>query len=77
MSILGGNETFYKEFIEQGGLNGLIQLLRTSKWQIVAVTLDIIPKLYSYEYAIDFMKQNTHIYTNMWETIADRNKNVR
>jgi hypothetical protein len=47
MTILGGSDFFYKEFIEQGGLNGLIQLLRTSKWQIVAVTLDIIPKLYS------------------------------
>lgn len=54
-----------------------MQLLRVSKWQIQAVALDTIPRLYERQSTIDFMKQNTFIYLQMWEKISDNNKNVR
>jgi len=68
------------EFLRQGGLNSLVKLLICQKWQIVAVTLETLRLLFDScvtKETIEFMKQNSHIYSKMWEKIADNNKNVR
>jgi len=49
-----------------------------SKWQIQALALDVIPKLYERQSTIDYMNRNSStIYGGLWEKIADKNKSVR
>ena len=55
-----------------------MQLLRFAKWQVQALALDTIPKLYERQSTIEYMKLNAAtIYSGLWEKLADNNKNVR
>jgi hypothetical protein len=46
ISLFSGSEAFLEEFIAQQGLSKLVRLLRFGKWQVQALALDTIPKLY-------------------------------
>ncbi len=71
ISIVSGPEVFCEEFIQQDGLNKLIQLFRFGKWQIQAVALDCLPKLFEYQSTLAQMNKNTVNYTLIYEKIAE------
>lgn len=77
ISLLSGQEEFLDSFIEQQGLFKLVQLLKFSKWQIQAVALDSIPRLYERRSTIEFMRKNSNIFNDLWKKVNDGNKNVR
>lgn len=77
ITLLSGGPDFLDYFIEQQGLTKLVQLLKYAKWQVQAVALNSIPRLYERDSTMEYMKKNSTIFTQMWVKINDSNKNVR
>lgn len=76
-SLASGVEAFLEEFITQGGLSKLIQLMRYPKPQLNISALESVPPLLELASSLEWLKNHTDLMLQLYEKISDNNQKTR